>query len=107
MGYLELVKEVVTKKDVTTTTKPIRFETLHGVFEEALKDLGCREDAGILYFGEKDPNLLHKERKALSRVDEIWKACIEGRASLETFKDAVNAWHDAIIKLYTLQDQNV
>lgn len=122
MRYLELAKKVVKEtlkahgnqdlgkaKDVTiqATLQPISQETLHGIFEEALQDLGRREDAGILYFGEKDPMLQGEERKSLSRVDDIWKGCLEAKATLEAFKDTVRDWQDAILKLYSPPSERI
>ncbi|MGR3309758.1 MAG: hypothetical protein ACUZ77_03190 [Candidatus Brocadiales bacterium] len=75
--------------------------------DEALKELGRREDKGQLYFGEKDPNLLAEERKALAHVDSVWDACLDGKSTLEAFRVAAKDWHAVIVSLYSLQDQKV
>ena len=94
-------------KKAATVSKPVPFLVLHEIFDRVLEDLGKREDEGLLCFGPKDPTLLAEERKALAHVDSVWEACLDGKTTQEAFKAAVNAWHGVIIKLYTLQDQNV
>lgn len=86
---------------LSQATSPIPFETLHGIFEDALQDLGKHGDRGLFYFGEKDPELIKKERETLAHVDSLWKECQEGKATLFTFKGTVRNWYDVMVKLYS------
>ena len=43
--------------------------------------------------------VLNEETQA--RVDSIWKDCLQGKATLESFKEAVRVWHGAVIALFT------
>lgn len=85
-----------------TPSQPIHSlspETLESIFKEVLNDLNNRTLAGLL--GEANPSMLAQVQETQARVDSIWKDCLQGKATLESFKEAVRVWHGAVIALFT------
>lgn len=102
--YLAL-KEGESKKSVpppcvtAEDTQAILPETLQTIFQKYLDDLNRRCVQGLL--GKVNPSLLAHVQEAQARVDTTWADCLAGRASQETFRQAVGQWHGAVIALFT------
>ena len=94
MSYLELAKKVVTERRIATSTQPVSFETLEAVFQETLDraNTRCVEDPSLLdrYDAEGDT-------RASNHLNQVWKACLEGKATLRDFREAVAAWERAVL----------
>lgn len=102
MSYLELAKKVLEKKGQGVEPipgQPIPPETLEAIFQEVLEDLNRRTLEGLL--GEANPAMLAQVNGAQARVDKFWQACLQGKASLENFREAVRQWHEAVVSLFT------
>lgn len=92
MSYLELAKMSVTEKSVKTDgDKPIPYEALEAIYRGALDRLNAR--------AVKDPDWLDtvdfessSYNQAYRRINEVWSACLEGKARLEEFKCTVTVW---------------
>lgn len=81
-------------------TLPITGEVLACIFQECLNDLNRRTLDGLL--GEADPSKLDHAQETQARVDKTWADCLAGRASLETFRQAVVQWHGAVLALFSV-----
>ncbi len=72
----------------------IPYETLEAVFQEALDrlDAMCVDAPALLdrYDAEGD-------RRASNHLNQVWKACLEGKATLRDFSEAVTAWEKAVV----------
>ena len=72
----------------------VPFETLEAVFQEALDRVNdrCVEDPSLLdrYDAEGDT-------KASNHLNQVWEACLEGKATLRDFREAVAAWERAVL----------
>lgn len=74
-------------------------ETLERIFQECLADLNRRTLQGL--FGEANPAMLAQVNEAQARVDKTWQECLQGKASLESFKEAVARWYEAVVSLFS------
>ena len=73
----------------------VPYETLEAVFQEALD----RVNARCVEF----PDLLDRydaegDNRASNHLNKVWKACMEGKANLEDFREAVKAWEKAVLQ---------
>ena len=91
MSYLELAKKVVTERRIATSTQPVPFETLEAVFQEALDRVNarCVEDPSLLdrYDAEGDA-------RASNNLNQVWKVCLEGKATLNLFFEYKRVLHN-------------
>lgn len=71
---------------------PIPFETLKSLYLEAFNRIGWTQ--GLMARTEVI--------KAEDRLNEVWLECMEGRASLEDFKQTLNEWELTISKVTRL-----
>ncbi len=73
----------------------ISYETLEAVFQGSLDRLNtrCVEFPDLLdrYDAEGD-------NRASNHLNKVWKACMEGNATLEDFREAVKAWEKAVLQ---------
>lgn len=77
------------KVAVKQAKDPIPFDTLWGMFKDALKHIEkvCSPmvwDTGIMRTPEY--------RKLEDAIDEVWLACMRGEAGLEKFQDTLKEW---------------
>ncbi len=91
--YLSRVKPEGIEKEF----KPISDETLLGIYEKAMDKINVGYIAGTTpYIQEYNKQLDTEINKADDKVNEVWKGCNKGKASIEDFKSALYSYE----KLY-------
>lgn len=91
----DVIKMLQRDKELT----PIPDETLRDLFLEAMHNINDSYIEGtIKYIHEHHPDLDDDINKADDRVNEVWKECNEGKASIEDFKGALNSYRSLYMK---------
>lgn len=108
MSYLELAKKVVTERCIATSTQPVSFETLEGLFREVLDALNREYLDGCLdYVARVRPGLLHEAHEAERRLDQVWEDTTAGKATLEEFGTALETWHGAYLACFEVYNKRL
>lgn len=95
---LEGLREERRNKTSEKILRPIPDETLRDVYLNSMNRIDdVYVEGTILYIEEHHRELDDEINQADIRVNEIWKACNEGEASIEDFK-FVLASHEALYK---------
>ena len=78
-----------------TTAKPRdESETFADMFRKAGDEINRRYIEGtISYVRKYQPDLYQKTKKAESKLNEVWKAGLEGKASIEQFREVLKQWY--------------
>lgn len=92
--YLSRIRPENTKKEL----KPITDEILRDIYLETISKVNESYIEGTINYIQEHHKCLDVEiNKADTRINEVWKECNEGEASIEDFKNALDSYY----KLYT------
>ncbi|GAX60550.1 methyl-accepting chemotaxis protein [Candidatus Scalindua japonica] len=97
--YLSRAKPEGSKKKL----EPISDEHLQDVFLETVSKVNKSYIEGtIQYIGEHHPGLDDKINNADDRINNVWKACNEGAASIECFNEALASYESLYLQAINL-----
>ena len=64
------------------------------MFRKAMDEINRRYIAGtISYIRKRQPDLYQKAKDAEKRLNEVWKAGLEGMASIDSFREVLEEWY--------------
>lgn len=69
-------------------------DDLKDLFMETVQNINKRYISGTIgYIKKYHPDLYNRTHETQDKIDEIWKACPRGEASIEEFQEALNNWY--------------
>ena len=102
--YLSRVKPEVREKGL----EPISDEDLQDVFLETMSKVNKSYIEGAIYYIQEHHKDLDAEiNKADDRVNEVWKECNAGEASIETFNSALASYESPYLEAIKLYEEQV
>ena len=88
--------------------KPISDETLLGIYDKAMDKINVGYIAGTTpYIQEHNKQLYTEINNADDRVNEVWKECNAGEASIETFNSALASYESPYLEAIKLYEEQV
>ena len=64
------------------------------MFKKAVDELNLRYIEGSIdYIRKRHPDLYQKTNEAEDRLNETWKAGLQGKASIEAFRETLKDWY--------------
>ncbi len=82
-------------KELQKGKEPISDETLQDIYLEAMNKINDSYIEGtIKYIQEQHKELDTKIDEVDIQINEIWKFCLQGKASLSDFKDALDSYQN-------------
>lgn len=77
------------------TAKPRdESDTFADMFRKAGDEINRRYIEGtISYVRKYQPDLYQKTKKAENKLNEVWKAGLEGKASVDEFREVLKEWY--------------